>query len=110
MNLQQIEPWGSVMSASVRVALATDWRIDRARDDHDPAHPVREVVAQPLEVAFVGLLAAAQQHQARVHLAWLGAGVGLGQLDLSGRAQRAINIGMALALIGVVLLSAREML
>ncbi len=41
-----------------------------------------------------------------IHLAWLGAGVGLRRLDLAPRAQRAINIGMALSLITVVLLAA----
>lgn len=41
-----------------------------------------------------------------IHLAWLGAGVTLRRLDLPPRAQRAINVGMALSLIAVVLLAA----
>ena len=45
-----------------------------------------------------------------VHLVWLGAGVKIRQLDLGGGTQRVINIGMAVALVAVVLLSAREML
>lgn len=45
-----------------------------------------------------------------VHLIWLGAGVRLRRLELSGPVQRSINIAMALSLVAVVLLSAREML
>lgn len=45
-----------------------------------------------------------------VHLTWLGMGVQLGRLDLPPRVQRGINIAMALALVAVVVLSAREML
>ena len=41
-----------------------------------------------------------------IHFAWLGAGVGLNHLDLPQRTQRAINIGMALAMLGVVALAA----
>ncbi|MCC0031221.1 MAG: LysE family translocator [Brucellaceae bacterium] len=41
-----------------------------------------------------------------IHFAWLGAGVGLNRLDLPQRTQRAINIGMALAMLGVVALAA----
>lgn len=41
-----------------------------------------------------------------IHLMWLGAGVTLRRLDLSARVQRAINIGMALSLVTVVLLAA----
>jgi threonine/homoserine/homoserine lactone efflux protein len=41
-----------------------------------------------------------------VHLAWLGAGVGLRRLDLGPRAQRAINVAMAGSLVAVVLLAA----
>lgn len=37
-----------------------------------------------------------------VHLIWLGAGVRLGSLDLPQRTQRAINIGMAAAMLIVV--------
>lgn len=40
-----------------------------------------------------------------VHLIWLGAGVGLKRLDLSAGAQRAINVGMAAALVAVVALA-----
>ena len=40
-----------------------------------------------------------------VHFAWLWAGVSLHRLDLSPRAQRAINFGMAGAMIGVVTLA-----
>ncbi len=45
-----------------------------------------------------------------VHLAWLWAGVKVGELELAPAAQRAINIAMALSLMIVVVLSAREML
>lgn len=45
-----------------------------------------------------------------VHIAWLWAGVRVGQLQLAPRTQRAINIAMAVSLVVVVLLSAREML
>ena len=45
-----------------------------------------------------------------VHLTWLGAGVRLRRLDLSARAQRLINVGMAVSLVIVVALAAREML
>ncbi|MEM1299131.1 MAG: LysE family translocator [Pseudomonadota bacterium] len=41
-----------------------------------------------------------------VHLIWLGAGVRIRQLDLPARTQRTINILMALALMGVVLMAA----
>lgn len=41
-----------------------------------------------------------------VHLIWLGAGVRIRQLDLPERTQRTINILMALALMGVVLMAA----
>ena len=41
-----------------------------------------------------------------IHLGWLGAGVTLRRLDLAPRAQRAINIGMAMSLVVVVLLAA----
>ena len=41
-----------------------------------------------------------------IHFAWLGAGVGLNRLDLPQRTQRLINIGMALAMLGVVALAA----
>lgn len=41
-----------------------------------------------------------------IHLAWLGAGVGLRRLDLPVRAQWAINVGMALSLVAAVLLAA----
>lgn len=37
-----------------------------------------------------------------IHLAWLWAGVSLHRLDLSRKFQRAINIAMALAMLGVV--------
>ena len=40
-----------------------------------------------------------------VHLAWLWAGVTLHRLDLPPRTQRAINIAMALAMLGVVALA-----
>jgi threonine/homoserine/homoserine lactone efflux protein len=41
-----------------------------------------------------------------VHLAWLAAGVTLRRLDLAPRAQSAINIAMALAMLSVVALAA----
>lgn len=41
-----------------------------------------------------------------VHLVWLGAGVRVRQLDLAPRTQRIINICMAVALMGVVLMAA----
>lgn len=41
-----------------------------------------------------------------IHLAWLGAGVGLRRLDLAPGTQRAINLGMAVSLMAVVLLAA----
>ena len=41
-----------------------------------------------------------------VHLAWLAAGVTLRRLDLAPRAQSAINIAMALAMLAVVALAA----
>ena len=37
-----------------------------------------------------------------LHLAWLGAGIGLRRLDLAHRTQRAINVGMAVAMLAVV--------
>ena len=37
-----------------------------------------------------------------VHLIWLGAGAKLGSMNLSQRAQRRINIGMALSLLVVI--------
>lgn len=37
-----------------------------------------------------------------IHLGWLAAGIGLQRLDLPLKRQRAINIGMAAALLGVV--------
>ncbi|PZX16521.1 threonine/homoserine/homoserine lactone efflux protein [Palleronia aestuarii] len=40
-----------------------------------------------------------------IHLAWLWAGVTLRRLDLSPRAQRAINFGMAAAMLAVVALA-----
>lgn len=40
-----------------------------------------------------------------IHLGWLAAGVSLRRLDLSPRTQRAINIGMALAMVAVVAIS-----
>lgn len=40
-----------------------------------------------------------------IHLAWLWAGVTLHRLDLPDRTQRAINAGMALAMLGVVALA-----
>ncbi|XDA97267.1 LysE family translocator [Sulfitobacter sp. LCG007] len=40
-----------------------------------------------------------------VHLCWLWAGVALHRLDLAQRTQRAINIAMALAMLGVVALA-----
>ena len=41
-----------------------------------------------------------------IHLLWLSAGIGLKQLNLSSRAQRIINILMALSLLMVVVLAA----
>ncbi len=41
-----------------------------------------------------------------IHLLWLGAGIALKTLNLSPRRQRAVNIAMALALLGVVALAA----
>ena len=41
-----------------------------------------------------------------IHLAWLAAGVTLRRLDLPPRAQRAINIAMALSMLAVVALAA----
>ncbi len=41
-----------------------------------------------------------------VHIVWLSAGVGLKRLDLSPAAQRAINVGMAAALLAVLGLAA----
>ncbi|MEM0988980.1 MAG: LysE family translocator [Pseudomonadota bacterium] len=41
-----------------------------------------------------------------VHLAWLGAGVGLRRLELSPVLQRTINVAMAIALVTVVLTAA----
>ncbi|MDW4498792.1 LysE family transporter [Sulfitobacter sp. D35] len=40
-----------------------------------------------------------------IHLAWLWAGVTLHRLDLPDRTQRAINVGMALAMLAVVFLA-----
>jgi len=40
-----------------------------------------------------------------IHLAWLWAGVALNRLDLAPGKQRAINMAMALAMIGVVVLA-----
>ena len=45
-----------------------------------------------------------------IHLAWLWAGVAIGSLNLAPQRQRAINIAMAASLMGVVALSAWEML
>ncbi len=45
-----------------------------------------------------------------VHLTWLWAGVRVGQLDLDPGVQRAINVAMAVSLMAVVAMSAREML
>ena len=45
-----------------------------------------------------------------VHLSWLWFGVRVGQLDLAPGTQRTINIVMAVSLMTVVILSAREML
>lgn len=45
-----------------------------------------------------------------VHLVWLYAGVTIRRLELTARTQRIINIGMAVSLMIVVLMSAREML
>lgn len=41
-----------------------------------------------------------------IHLLWLGAGIGLKHLALSGPVQRCINVAMALALLTVVFLAA----
>ncbi len=41
-----------------------------------------------------------------IHLLWLAAGIGLKKLALPARVQRAINMGMALALLAVVALAA----
>ena len=43
-----------------------------------------------------------------IHLAWLWAGVTLRRLDLPHRAQRAINIAMALAMLGAIALALRS--
>ena len=40
-----------------------------------------------------------------IHVAWLGLGIGLRRLDLAPRAQRIINIAMALAMVAVVMLA-----
>lgn len=40
-----------------------------------------------------------------IHLGWLAAGVSLRRLDLSARNQQIINIGMALAMVAVVIIS-----
>jgi len=40
-----------------------------------------------------------------IHLGWLAAGVSLRRLNLSIKAQRAINIGMAIAMVAVVIIS-----
>ncbi len=40
-----------------------------------------------------------------IHLGWLAAGVSLRRLDLSPRRAQAINIGMALAMVAVVIIS-----
>lgn len=40
-----------------------------------------------------------------VHLIWLWFGITIRKLDLPGRTQRAINIGMAIAMLGVVVLA-----
>ena len=45
-----------------------------------------------------------------IHLAWLWAGVKVGELELRPAAQRAINVTMAVSLMAVVLLSAWAML
>ena len=45
-----------------------------------------------------------------VHLAWLWAGVTVGRLELRPAVQRTINVGMAVSLMAVVILSARAML
>lgn len=45
-----------------------------------------------------------------IHLGWLLAGAGLQRLDLAERTQRAINIAMALAMLGVVALALRSAL
>jgi len=41
-----------------------------------------------------------------IHLLWLGAGVQVKRLDLPPRVQFAINVGMAIAMLGVVVLAA----
>lgn len=40
-----------------------------------------------------------------IHVAWLALGIGLRRLDLAPRTQRAINVGMALLMVGVVALA-----
>ena len=45
-----------------------------------------------------------------IHLAWLWAGVTLRRLDLDPKVQRAINFGMALAMVTVVVLAVRSQL
>lgn len=43
-----------------------------------------------------------------IHLLWLAAGVSIHRLDLAPRTQRFINMGMALAMLGVVALAALQ--
>lgn len=45
-----------------------------------------------------------------LHLAWLGAGIGVRRLDLSETVQRRINLAMAVAMLGAVALAVRSTL
>lgn len=61
-----------------------------------PDNPVFEVVAKALIINAIWI---------PIHLAWLWAGVMLHRLDLPERTHRAINIAMALSMLGVVALA-----
>ena len=61
-----------------------------------PDNPVFEVVAKALIINTIWI---------PIHLAWLWAGVMLHRLDLPERTHRAINIAMALSMLGVVALA-----
>lgn len=61
-----------------------------------PDHPVWEVITKLILFHLVWV---------PVHLIWLYAGVTLGSMDLPDRTHRAINIGMAAAMMAVVLIA-----
>jgi len=61
-----------------------------------PTQPVLEVMLKLLVLNAIWLA---------LHVAWLFAGIGLRQLDLAPGTQRAINVGMAVAMLTVVALA-----